>query len=288
MKPSTALAITLLFTLTGCAAARDFRDPTQRITRHTAYTLQRGQMRVGLGLFGQEPDNLGGQVEFAVGYADWGHLSVNLLHAAFGVVNLAGEFNMIDWKHFALGASLGVTWLKPQFLWFLPEQAREDFGGFSALSVPAKLETSYPVNDWLHFDLGLGYIWAGIFGEVGQQSSVFGGGLGTRQFYARPAVHFHVRHKVDLYVKSKWLLHGQHYASIYSEVEMHEGVVASVETVDWRRMAFLDGSNLSLGIEWKFKKHFYMNLWLMYNGPFTRWSTDGRRGLAGLEAKWRF
>lgn len=288
LKKIEILVLPLFVILASCAAKRNFTDPVQRVTRHTAYTLQKGEVRTGIGLFGQDQDNLGLDIELAVGYANWGHVSVNLAHAALGIVNLNNEFNIVDKEKFGLGVSLGFVWVKPTFIWFLPQEAKDEFGDLSVMSIPFEIETSYPIKKWLQLDFNLGFMWAGLFGEFGDKTALFGGGFGTRQIYVRTGIQFHLKEKVNLYVNSKLLVYGTLYGSAHAQFVVQEGLIVEAETVGWNQLDFMDGSNLSMGLEWKFREHFYMNLWLMYNGPFTRYATGGDNGLAGLEAKWRF
>lgn len=274
--------------LTGCLAKRDFLDPKQRVTQHTAYTLAKGQVRTGIGLVGQQSSDLGVRMDLAVGLSDHVDIGANIGHAAFGVVNVYGDFNFLDFKHFALGSSLNFVWIKPSIIWILPDDIRSDLGDINILSIPLELVSSYPINNWLQFDLAAGYTWSKLSGEISSETELIDSSIGTRQLYLRPAVQFHIASRANLFIRGKLLLHGVFYDDVTTRTDVTEGIVVTTTSQEWKKLSFDRGSDVSAGIQVKFYEHTYMTLWMTYNGAFSRSNLIDSPVLPGVDILWRF
>lgn len=265
--------------------ARNFADPGQRITPHTAYA-EHARVRVDTDLLAADPHvfvvNLGLTVAAIRDRLD---VSINLAHGVFGVVNLQSKFTILDSRWYALGGRVGLVYLNPRTLYVLPTELRRELGGFHLLSTPIELWHSFPIHRWFAAHLGMSYRATGIRGEYDGDELLVDTSLAQRWFALLPYLDVYLADRVALRLGARlpvvtWVVEA---SDVQYQVE--PGLIAGLRSVEWIRRPFARTVAFELGAETRFGRNTHLllgvNVWAfrpLDRFPVTPW----------LSLYWRF
>ncbi len=268
-----------------CVHARNFQDPRERITRHTAYAEQ-ARVRLDTDLLAAEPQrfvaNLGVTVAAVRGHLDF---SANLAHGAVGVVNLQSKFTVLDTRWYGLGGRVGLTYLNPRSFYFLPRPLRRKLGRFNLASVPIELWQSFPINTWFGADLGMGYRATSLWGDYAGDELLVDASIAQRWFAFMPVLDFYVARRVALRVGARLPVFTQVVEASDVQVALDPGVRVGVRSVEWVRRPFVRTVLLEFGAETRFGANTHLRLGVNI------WAFRPLRALAvapTLSLYWRF
>jgi hypothetical protein len=280
--------LALLPLVTGCLATRNFRDPKERPRKDTAYTLPHKQFQAGLTLLGQNPYDFVLGADFAAGIGDRWEVGVNLAHAVFGVMNVYGKYNFIDKKWWAMGATLGVTWIHVKSVWAIPEKYRDALGNVDILSIPIEIHSSFPVADWVGLHLSAGYLHSQFFGKINEETLFLDGDIGSHQVYLRPNITLYIAERIQVFLAARLLLWGGRYGEVAAEATNNDDLIIGFRSTGFNEFEFGGKSFIKFGVEAKFGKYTYLRLWAVYNGSVSNSNLFSTPILPGLDLYWRF
>jgi hypothetical protein len=245
----TSGALLAVAMASGCAHARDFHDPAERITHRTAYTLQEHEGRVDVDLVGEDIHDLGVGLGVSGGVTKRFELGTNVAHAAIGVLDASAKVNVLDHPVAGLGISAGVVYTNPIIVWALPKSLREQLGDVHVLVVPTVVHASFPVQRWLDLHLGVGYNHVAIIGRYDSASVLARGGLGARDFYFEPQAAFYAGRRVAFRLYAHLSAWASARENVAVEATLAPGVVAGVLSGEWERLPFSATSRYTGAIE---------------------------------------
>jgi hypothetical protein len=189
-----ALAAVAALVLAGCPAHTDYGG-AQRLTDHTAYTLEPGEVLTGVGLGGATVDNLllSLRLEWSP-YVDGLEIGTNLAHDAVSIINLYAKYNVLDTRWFGLGVRLGFKWLNPSNVWIVPDGSglKEDLGAVDMYMFPASVMVSFPLAEWISIHTELNYMYTPVSGDLVLDDTHYNGGVAWHELALHPAVHLHL------------------------------------------------------------------------------------------------
>jgi hypothetical protein len=276
-----------LFT-SGCLGPRNFQSPKERITTNTAYTLTKGEMRANVGILSSDLESFGVTAGFAYGFGKHAEVAANLGHAGLGILNVRGKYNFVDKKWWALGAQLGVVWIRPSAVWALGEATQQRYTGIDILSFPLEISSSFPVAKWVSLHLAAGYTHTEIFGTIDDQVLFFDGSLGMRKVYLEPVIMFYFAERAAVFLGGHLQVWGAARTNLEVETEIVPGFNAGARSDDWVDIAFEDRSHLAVGFELRFGKTTHTRLNIVYNGAFSRNQIIAIPIAPVLDVYWRF
>jgi hypothetical protein len=173
------------------AVLEDLQSPTQRDTRHSAYTLPAGTWAFNAGALGYGSGEIYAQLGVARGLGAGLQVELNLAHAIFGLLNVRASWHFIETRYFNLGASLGFWYGHGDWFWLYRGLAKDLVSKIDVISVPVTLDASVPVASWLEFYVGTEYTYAEVFGTIDIRETAFRDAyIGARQLAFRPATRF--------------------------------------------------------------------------------------------------
>lgn len=242
----------LLGLASGCVHARDFRSPSGRITRATAYT-DHARVRVDVDALDLTPHRL----VFNAGISATAirsrlSFSLNAAHAAVGALSVGSKFTLVDRRWYALGGSAELLYLNPRSLWVLRPALREELGRLHVVSLPVQLWNSFPVLHWLQLHLGVGYQHATVLGGIAGGQLVADADLAQRSLDLMPHLHFVVGQRVALLAGARLPMFRQVVSAVNAEVETQPGVRVGLRSVEWIRLAPVSSWTLEFAAQTRF------------------------------------
>jgi hypothetical protein len=239
-------ALVLLLGTAGAASARarDFRDPAQRTTTNTAYTLATNQWSVDAGLLGVQDTDLVARVGLGYGLGRGFSLDTNFGHSAVGILNLRAKWNFLDRPGFGLGVSLAVFWGHGAWMWIVGE----DLSAVNVVAVPLSLHASFLPLSWLQLDVEASYRHAEVFGKVDTQSLFVDSRIGLRSLLVRLVTRFYIAHKLELVLEARLPLYAALPGQLETEAELAEGVRAGARAAGFQRLEFVDVFGAGVGV----------------------------------------
>jgi len=290
----SALALALL--LTGCPAHTDYGG-AQRLTDHTAYTLEPGEVLTGVGLGGATMDKLllSVRLEWSP-YVDGLEIGTNLAHDAVSWVNFYAKYNALDTRFFGLGVRLGFKWLNPRNVWIVPDDAalKEELDG-DMYMVPISVLVSLPLAEWVSIHAELSYMYTPVSGDLVLGDTHYNGGVAWHEVTAHPAIHFHLGAGTALLLGVQVPLYSSVSGDGYSETldEDHPGVRYGLQASMHTRFAVTELVSpwIGLHVAWE---HFNLRVTGTWGLRFFDQSTlQAQSALAyvpipGVELAWRF
>lgn len=289
-----ALAIGLL---SGCPAHTDYGG-RQRLTKHTAYTLEPGEVLVGAGVVGTSYDDLLASVR-----VEWSpfvpglELGTNLAHDVGGLVNVYAKYTVLDTPWFGFGARLGFKWLDGGNLWFLPDDSslKQDLAAVDMFMIPVSAYLSFPIADWFGFHTEFRYMYTPVTGDLVLDGTHYNGGATWHEVTVSPALHFYLGSGVALLAGVEVPLYSAVSGKGYQETPatgypgIRYGVQATVSnTFDVRELVT---PWFGVHIAWE---HFNLRVtgtWglrFFERSTFTEFDTLAYVPLPGFEMFWRF
>lgn len=283
--PQTSRLVVAAALASGCVPARNFRDPSERITTSTAYA-EHARVRVDADLLAADPHlfviNAGVTVAAIRKRLDF---AVNLAHGALGVVNLQSKFTLVDSRWYALGGRVGIIYLNPRTLYVLPPELRRELGGFHLTSAPIELWHSFPINRWFAAHLGMSYRATGLWGDYRGDELLVDTSVAQRWFALLPYLDFYIASRVALRLGARLPAFAQVVEATDVQYQLEPGVIAGLRSVEWVRRPFARTVALELGAETRFGRNTHLllgvNVWAfrpLERFPVTPW----------LSLYWRF
>jgi len=271
--------------LAGCATTRDFYDPQQRITDATAYALSNREVRVDTGLLGTGVQDLGANIDVAVGVGRGAQVSTNAAHLSLGIINASTKYTFVDRPRFGLGAQASFLWTRPTLIWLLPNEVTEPLKDIDLLIVPLELTASFPLARWVSLHLGGGYTHAELFGRIGNDASYFNAGLGARMVHLEPVVHFYLGNRVALILGGEAPVYLAAVEQVRSDIELEEGVVLGVRSAEWVAVPVGRAARGRLGVELRLGRRAYLQLFVARSALSN--AGGGPPVLPSINAYWR-
>lgn len=189
----TGVCLGVAVPLGGCLAHPDFNG-RDRLTDWTAYTLPARDFQAGVGLIGTGLDDIGASGRFEAGVVEGLQLGTNVVHDAFGIVNVAAKYAAPEVSRFTFAGGLGFKWTNPKVIWVLPRDQRDRLSDVNAFMVPVSVTASWAPLSWMGAHLRLGYTWLGIDGAVSSDDALFAGGGNEHDLYVQPTLTFYPLH----------------------------------------------------------------------------------------------
>lgn len=254
------LATGLAMISAACVHPRNFRAPNERMTPHTAYA-EHARARVDVDLLGVDVQrlalNAGVTVAAVRSRLDF---SLNLAHGAAGVASVQSKFTMVDTRWYGLGGRVGLTYLTPRTMWFLPKDLRLELGTFNMLSVPIELWSSFPIAYWFAFHLGLGYQRGALWGDFRGDEFLLTSDIVARSFYVEPNVQFFIAGRLALTFGARVAAWSQTVSAIDVELDITPDLRAGVRSVEWIDRALGDHTRFDIGAETRFGRNTHVRL----------------------------
>ena len=252
----------LLVLAAGCVTTRNYADPRQRVTHGTAYSLINREVQIDAGVVGTELSDVGANIDVAAGFGRGGQVSTNLAHLSLGLVNAAVKYTALDRPWFGLGVEGSFLWTRPTLIWLLPDEIAEPLAGIDLFIVPLRVTASFPVATWTSLHLGVGYTHAEITGELRGESGFFDAGVGARTVQLDPTVHFYLNGRAALIVGGNLPVFMMAAERIESDIELEEGVVLGVRSVEWARIPTRGATRGRVGVELRFGRRTHLQLFV--------------------------
>lgn len=250
---------------------RDFRAPAQRPVHRTAYTLQRNEHEVDVGVGGVDLKNAGANVGYHYGVGAGGQIGINLAHASLAILSAELKWNFVDRRWWALGAEADILFARPRYVWLLPSDIRDDAGNLSLLSVPLRLRLSFPVSEWFSFHVSPGYTASAVFGDIERENETIETGAGLRLAFVEVITHFYIAGRVMLFAGGFFPYHAQARVNIAGERQIEEGLVVGTRITDWRSVPFSETYRAWGGVELRFGRKIFTHLQLFASvSPLSR------------------
>ena len=283
-----AISLSIAWMTTGCIALRNFKDPKERLTTRTAYTLTAREVRADVELAGQDTHNLVANLGVTAGFGRHAEAGVNLAHGVMGVVNVHAKYNFIDMKKWALGVRVGFFWVYPPAIWALPDEFKNALGGVRIVSVPFDVIASFPLWEMAGLHLGLGYVHSDLFGEIETDTDFLASDIGVRKLHIDPMLEVCFAERVTVFTGARILLWGALVERTSMKVEVEEGVIVGARSVEWARMSASAGTSGLVGLEMKFGKTIHLRIYAVLNGLLSKVGLFDSPVLPGVDVYWRF
>jgi len=183
--------------------ASGLQNAKSRDTRNSAYSLPQNTWGFDVGALGMGAGDAYAKLGVAYGFGAGLEAQVNLAHSSFGLLNVAGFWQFIDAKNFALAARVAFWYARGEWFWIAQGPAKDLIRGLDAIGLPVLVAASAPLTPWLQLDLDVGYTHAEVFGTIGDEDNLFiDAQLGVRQALIRPGVRFFLTSATELDVSS--------------------------------------------------------------------------------------
>lgn len=252
------LALVLL--IGGCVHARNFQAPAQRMTPHTAYAESR-RVRIDADLLSSDSQqfvlDVGIRVAAVRGRLDFG---LNLAHGAIGMISADTKFTFVDSRCFGLGGRVGLTYLNPKTIWFLPPTLREALGSFNLLSVPIELWTSFPIVHWFAFHVGMSYQQGSIWGDLQADALLADATIAERSVAVTPHLNFFIARRLALVGEVRLPVFTQTVSEVDAELELAQDLRVGIRSVEWTDRAFGSRLRFNAGAETRFGRNTHLRL----------------------------
>ncbi len=256
----TTASLVALALACACVHPRDSRSPRERITPHTAYA-ETARVRLDVDLLASETQtfvvNLGLTVAPVRGRLD---LSVNLAHAAAGIVSLQSKLTFLDSRWYALGGRVGFTYLNPRTFWFLPGDLRQELGGFHLVSAPLELWHSFPITSYLGLHLGMGYQATAVSGDYRGDELLVDASLAQRSLAFMPYVEVFIARRLALSFGGRLPVMTSVVEATDVQAEVEPGLIVGLRSVEWVRRRFEHTVRLELAAELRFGRNTHLRL----------------------------
>ncbi len=218
-----------ILVLGGCPSNTNFRSEDHRLTQNTAYVVPTGDFEVGAGLVGTDYENLGVSLPVRVGLPEDYEVRSNLGHMALGIPNAAVEKSMEGEHGVQYSASLGIQWLHPPNITFLPDTSDDVLGNIHLISIPARLTGTMPLGEWGHFNVTGMYIHSEISGTFGEADSNTAGAIGAREVAVIPDLTLYLFDYAALSLGAQVPVYAEIPARAGGQQEIEEGVIVGFE-----------------------------------------------------------
>ena len=239
---------------------RNFHAPGGRVTDESAYA-EHERVRVDVELLGADSHAFVANVGVGVtAIRDRLDVSVNLAHAAIGVVSLESKFTIVDRYRGALGGRVGLTYVNPSAFYFLPPELREQLGGFNLVSAPIELWATIPAARWLGVNLGLGYRQAALWGEIDGDDLFLDSFLARRALVISPYLNFYIAGRVALIVGARLPALSQVASIIDTTVTVNPDLMVGLRSVEWVNRSFTGRARYELALETRFGASTHLRL----------------------------
>jgi len=216
----------------GCVAdVRRWREPDTRMTDQTAHVLPEGRIEIGAGLVGTRIENLGASLPVRYGVTDEVEVSSNVGHLALGILNVQAEWSFYERKNVAFALRGGVSWLNPEFFWWIPVDLRDALADVvEIVLVPVEFMATLPVTSHLDTTLTLGYTHAAALGNVRVDSAHAEGQFGTRDLSVGASFSYILSPWIAVNLGAKIPFWAASHVNAAGESELAPGVVLGVVT----------------------------------------------------------
>jgi len=233
----------------------DLRSPEQRDTRHSAYSLPHSTWALNVGALGIGGGDVFAKLGVAYGVGGGVQLELNLAHVGVGLMNFAAQWHFVDTRYFDLGAGLGFWYGHGDWFWIARGVTRDVVSKLDVIRVPVGLTASAPLLRWLQLDLSVEYTYGQIFGEFGDEGSIFHDAqIGARQLTFRPGVRWFISPRTSLELSA----HLPAYTSLPIELAGDAG-----ET-HYRKVPFSDSWSIEAALRSSLTSNVFGNLRLHY------------------------
>lgn len=205
--------------LAGCPAHTDYGG-AQRLTDHTAYTLEPGEVLVGAGLVGTRVENLLASVRLEWSpYVEGLEIGTNLAHDIISFVNFYAKYTPLDTRWVGVGVRAGFRWLSPGNVWLIPDDSefKQDFGAVDMYMFPVSAYVSLPLSDWFGVHTELSYMYTPVKGDLVLDEVHYNAGAAWHELTVQPAVHFYPGRGVALLAGVQVPLYSAVFGEGYSE-----------------------------------------------------------------------
>ncbi|NJK32758.1 MAG: hypothetical protein HC927_10300 [Deltaproteobacteria bacterium] len=250
-----ALALTC-----ACVHPRNFRSPRERLTTRSAYA-ETARVRLDVGLLEVDSQpfvvNLGVTVAALPSRLD---LSINLAHGLAGIASLQSKFTLYDSRWYALGGRVGLTYMNPRTLWFLPKDLRRELGGVHLLSAPIELWNSFPLLPWFGFHLGVGYRATGVWGDYRGDELIVDASLAQRSLAFMPYLEVFIARRLALSFGGRLPVMTSVVEAADVRVEVAPELMVGVRSVEWVRRRFENTLRLELAAETRFGRNTHLRV----------------------------
>jgi hypothetical protein len=163
------------------------QSEAQVSTRNSAYSLASGTFGIDAGVLGFGGGEVFAKLGVAYGFGAGFQAEINLAHSGVGLVNAGARWHFLDTRYVDVGARVGVWYGHGKWLWFVQGVTKEIVSKIDVLNVPVEVTASSQLTRWLELDLGVEYVYAEVFGSVGDEDSIFTDArLGMQRLIVRP------------------------------------------------------------------------------------------------------
>ena len=188
-------------------------------------------------------------------------IDANLAHSSVGLLNVTSRWHFLDTRYVDLGVSLGFVYGNGAWFWVGTDFTRALIADLDIISVPLAVTASFPVANWIAFDLHTQYTHAEIFGSVGGEGRVFyfDSGFGVRQAFVRPGAHISISDSTEI----------EAFATLpfFSSIPLEDGSVSVPFSETWGTEAGLR-SQFMKGVFGSVRLHYGALVDPLYGSPF--------------------
>jgi hypothetical protein len=247
-KLAKCLFILSFIFLCRCPGGADFNGK-QRFTDYTAYTVEPGHVKTGLGFVGSTYDDLGMSIKTEAGIIDNLQAGTNVAHDALGVVNLNGKYLFYKTGNFLFSAQAGIKWFNPHNFWIIPEEDRKELENVDVYMLPLSITTTYLAAKWATINCKLGYAFSTVRGSVSVEKGLGKGGFGGHEVFLEPIALFYLWDGYAFILGWQLPVYSGIYVDAKAEVPIEQGIVAGTESKEFRKLDIKDLNTAYFGVQ---------------------------------------